>query len=414
MLIKAATSRIVIVILIIVFKVSTLTNYVRTNVGSLTITQGLLGEKYMYSPAKIRRVLADHPRGQLWTIQWAVQRGEWLEILDYFENQLSQEKQDDLLLISSVGTAAYQLGDVSLALSLWLQSGNYQALIALADESTLKGDTSTTMTALNMAYALFPERATTRFAKALIFVERDYEHAVLVLKTSLATFPNSLYGRVWWRYLGDAYFAQEMWLDAQDAYKEALVQNTNDWAAQIGLGWVLYRLGGEKIDVVTMFQKAIETDPKQGDAYYALAQLYTEEGDISRADQWYRLALQHRPDKFAWYVSWAQALHEAGKIDAALVIYEDIATQFPDSDVAHYLVFQVSMELQHYDKAEQAIERAIAVTPEPNQIYFLQAAMLYERLEKYEQAIVMYRQVMMLEPDNIKAITALEHLKHHE
>ncbi len=72
--------------------------------------------------------------------------------------------------------------------------------------------------------------------------------------------------------LGNVYFDLKDYIEAEDAYRQAIAKDPNDAAAYSNLG-ILLRLNGRIEDVLPLLEKMIEINPEDFNPYLAIASI---------------------------------------------------------------------------------------------------------------------------------------------
>ena len=119
------------------------------------------------------------------------------------------------------------------------------------------------------------------------------------------------------------------------------------------------------------FIKAVETDPSNGDAYYALGHLYFLRQEYAKAIEAFKKTLEITPDSSAAFNYMGQALEIMGRVEEAVLAYQN------------------AMNNLQYE------------TP---QLPHWNLALLYKKGERYEMALEQLQHVRRMEPNNIAVL----------
>jgi len=106
----------------------------------------------------------------------------------------------------------------------------------------------------------------------------------------------------------------------------------------------------------------------------------------------------------------AEALRKSGKTDAAIEAIEQLAQARPDLPLVHVTLGDTLRELDRFDEASKAYERAIALFAEPAQsqwIVYFARGITYERTDRWELAEADFRTALELQPDQPQVLNYL-------
>ena len=242
----------------------------------------------------------------------------------------------------------------------------------------------------------------------------DFDLGELVLRQSIASYPTSNHVQSWQRELAELARAQNRWEDAEQIYEQLLAENPEDWASQIGLGWLYYERGDGLNKAIVSFSKAVEMEPNRGDGYFAIGQALTEQSDYAAAEIWYERALQRSQDKRWWYVYRAENATGAGKSDLALEIYQDLLARFPTYAIGYFQISWAYRLAEQPREAIEAINRAIELTTNPDQWMLVRAGEIYEWVAENDRAAEYYRMALAINVENDRAREGLRRLESNQ
>ena len=152
-------------------------------------------------------------------------------------------------------------------------------------------------------------------------------------------------------------------------------------------------------DAVTFFKKAIEINPREEDAYYELAEAYKSAGEVDLAIEYYNKAIQIHPNNNGYaynglanvyeqksmdeeakdilkqgiqiapsypalHYNLARLLGKKGDKAGAIEEYKAAIEQDPSYAMAYNNLGETYGELERYDEATQALEKAVSLDPE--------------------------------------------------
>ena len=139
------------------------------------------------------------------------------------------------------------------------------------------------------------------------------------------------------------------------------------------------------------------------------------------------LRLQHQPDKAMAEAdaavktypknqelaeTRATMLGEAGHVDEAVAELQAFLTHRPIDRSIYIAIAQVYLQAKRFDDAEQAVQKALALSPSPEDqefALFVQGS-IYERQKKYEEAEKTFKKVLVVDPLNASASNYLGYM----
>jgi tetratricopeptide (TPR) repeat protein len=189
---------------------------------------------------------------------------------------------------------------------------------------------------------------------------------------SLADSPKNLTGN--WFDKGKSYLSQERYLEAIEAFKQAIRVNPNDWQAYSALG-VVYGLLERREEAIDAYKQTIKINPDDYDAHIFLGLAYQITERHEEAINVFRLALRLKPA--------SQKAREYLRVS-----YETLGTLYAKNE--------------RYQESVEAYKQAIKISP-PNADTFLLLGMSYSRLERLQESIQAYKQAIRLKPNFVDA-----------
>lgn len=366
-------------------------------------------------PAAGDAVPADHRSGHLWQARALLTAGQSLQAEALLQPVLAQGDYDAQRLQAEILAAR---GDLTGAIHQWAQVGAVDDLLLAARQAGQQGQVEVAMLAYRTAYGLAPERTVLPFAGFLRRERQDFATAETLLRDYIAAMPSSRYLVSWLRELGALYREQEAWDKAIAIYSQlvnTMPDSALDW---VQLGWIYYDHQNDPEQAMKHFQRAVTVAPQEGDGYYAIASFLSKQKDYHEAEYWFVQALERKPEQHWWWLNRASALQQAGNLVAALRVYTQIESRFPDFAPGFYQAAWVYYEVDQPAQAITAIERAIQymkssgvsqATTQAN--YHVRAGQLYEWSGQLQKAVVAYEQAERLDSSNRSAFEGLQRLK---
>lgn len=190
--------------------------------------------------------------------------------------------------------------------------------------------------------------------------------------------------------------------------KQALELEPDNYEAQFYMATALER-SGEKEQALVHYRRAARLDPEQGEPLQAIVDLQLERGELAEAEKALVQLMELTPDQPALLRLHADLLLRQGKSQEALAAYEAYLKRQPEDAPLHVTVGQLYREqgkledaLRHFAAAEQA-----AATADSAPLGAREHAETLAALERWRQAIPLYRKALAADPDNAELHAAL-------
>jgi tetratricopeptide (TPR) repeat protein len=144
----------------------------------------------------------------------------------------------------------------------------------------------------------------------------------------------------------------------------------------------------------------LELDPEEKyDAYLIIADVYRAADDINHAVSTYQKAIESYPGNSEAYVHLAQLLTDNNRIDEALEVCRQMASESELASTALVSIGNLLTAQKKYDEAEQSYRQAIDATPKESGPY-LELARLYEAQGKLVEMEKVLAQASIAFPDD--------------
>jgi len=305
-------------------------------------------------------------------LAWAeLGRGKMSEALAHFD-KVSNEK----------GTRAFGLYHKALALA---SAGDYEGADAILSGST-DGPLRATVSGV--------------LAHAEILSQLERNEAAVELLNSI--FGEELDPRV-----------TQLQTDLLDGKKLPFTKATQP---SEGLAEVFYTvagaLNGETDDGYTLLytRMAEYLDPNHIDAILISAGLLERLERYELATKAYNRVPRDNPSFHAAELGRADALRKAGKQEAAIEVLEQLAKSHGDLPSVHAALGDALRQLERYDLAAKAYDRALELSGEPTAndwfIYYARG-ICFERIDSWEKADADFRMALKLNPDQPQVLNYL-------
>ena len=186
--------------------------------------------------------------------------------------------------------------------------------------------------------------------------------------------------------------------DARQAF-EAAVRKAPDFAmAHYRLAHTLASLGDTDgaLREIDAAKRAATRLPSRDRGYIDAADAYFRR-DYAQAERLYRGLLEQHPYESEARLLLLYVLIDQGRTDEALAEADTLAEQDPGDEVAWSSVADLNLKLAHYDAADEALRRLVAIAPDnPNAYYLLGESHLFRG--RYDEAQAGYRKALQADP----------------
>lgn len=203
----------------------------------------------------------------------------------------------------------------------------------------------------------------------------------------------------------------EVYKNNETLFRDNLAKNPNSWLAYDTLGSVL--VAQSKYDeAIEYYKKALQIRPEYMEAYNNLGVALSEQGKIDEAIELYLKALKMKPDNAKAHNNFANALLMKGKIDEAIEHYQR-ALQINPYYWDCYNNLGVALKRKgEIDKAIANHRRALEINPGYAEAHYNLAIALSEQ-GKVDEAISHYKTALQIKPHYVEAYVNLGALFYH-
>ncbi|MBM3235956.1 redoxin domain-containing protein [Candidatus Poribacteria bacterium] len=164
-------------------------------------------------------------------------------------------------------------------------------------------------------------------------------------------------------------------------FEKAIQENPNDVEAYKLLGQIYERNQPPNPRAVEMYERAAEINPNDGEAYSELGRLYQMQGLHDKAISAFKKAIELVPFSTDLYPQLAQAYVSAGKPEEALKLAEELKERAENNAYIYVQLGDVYSVAQKQDEAIEAYKKAVELRPEER--YFKERlAQAYEKAGK--------------------------------
>jgi len=146
---------------------------------------------------------------------------------------------------------------------------------------------------------------------------------------------------------------------------------------------------------------AARTSPSSPQNHNNLGDLYGKRGDLKRAVEEFKKAIELRPGYADAYHNLANVYQEMGKIEEAIENYQKAIEYQPLLWQSHQNLAVIYYEQGQYELALQALEAAVKINPEETNLY-VNLAVVYSKLGNQEKAQEAMQKALQLDPENLR------------
>src|SRR5467141_611247 len=227
--------------------------------------------------------------------------------------------------------------------------------------------------------------------------EENLDIAVQVFERALAIDPGYALA---YAGLGDAYWKkyrsnkEPSWIGkSRAACQQASRLDSKLSSAHTCLGTLSAGTGNYQ-EAAREFERALETEPTNDDAFRGLAGAYERLGKPEEAENTYRRAIELRPHYWAGY-NWLGAFYYRHvRIREAAEMFNQVVALAPDSFLGYSNLGATYVEQARYADAIRILEQSIAIRP--SDYGYTNLGNAYFFLRRYEEADQAYQQAIKL------------------
>ena len=216
-----------------------------------------------------------------------------------------------------------------------------------------------------------------------------------------------------WNNLGNNAFRQQHFKEAISCYYKELINN-NDPIPFRALGRAFVELG-ETDSAKIYFEKSIKIDPSYGAAYFNLAQLEEDEGNLDYALQYAKKAFGLDNGNLEYQYVYGSLLAQLGHEEKAIDNLNIIVDKWPWHHGAHYNLGRALVRVGQNDIGESYLEKAEKLRSKQAKIDHLEntvravpddplsyavLAFNYRTVGRYNDAMHSYKVALYLDPSN--------------
>ncbi|HNE50785.1 MAG TPA: tetratricopeptide repeat protein [Chitinophagales bacterium] len=193
--------------------------------------------------------------------------------------------------------------------------------------------------------------------------------------------------------------------EAITRFNEVLKLDPKNDAAYYELARIAFESGN--MDKSTeLSQKAIKLNPSNEFYYQYLAEAKGEKKDYDGASKVYETLIKLKPKEYDYYYDWAYMLSKANKYKEALAVYDELEQK---TGVQEELVFQkqpLYIKLGRVEDCVKDIEKLVKLYPDETR-YVNLIGEVYQANKMYDKAIQTYQHILNTDPNNAEALLSM-------
>ena len=163
--------------------------------------------------------------------------------------------------------------------------------------------------------------------------------------------------------LGQVYLRLGLLPKAETAFRKALAFHIVSADAHAGLG-VCLQMQGKTQEAIAEHQRALAIDPRNVSARVSLAALYTEQGQLGKAEEQLHLGVTEQPGHGMLYARLAIISLYRQRLFEAMVFAQQAVSLLPNSAIAHFVLGQVYQEQGRTVQAGDQFRLAATLDPQ--------------------------------------------------
>jgi TolB-like protein/Tfp pilus assembly protein PilF len=187
--------------------------------------------------------------------------------------------------------------------------------------------------------------------------------------------------------------------EAERACHRGLTQDAGAGEVFTALG-NLYRLSGQPEEAATKYEQAIALNSRNVDAYFGLAETYTQRNDNDNAEMTYQRAIDMQPGYWRGHLMMGRFLYYAGRFPEALEFFNRVVSLVPDNATGHLNLGSSYYLLGDFANAAEAWRRSIELEPSPSA--YVNVGSSYFFLGRFDDAAEMYQKASELAPEDFE------------
>ena len=189
---------------------------------------------------------------------------------------------------------------------------------------------------------------------------------------------------------------------AEEAFRDAITIDSTIVDAYKNLGFCRYR-SGDIDGAIRAYERASSVAPEDVDVWARLGLLRLRKGDYERAVEEIRRGVRLRPSDPKLWAFLASACGRAGMIEEAIEAYKRASELDPNDPDVWYNLGVLYGQNGKYDKAARCYEEVLKLSPQDEEARMSLAELYVYRLDRWDDALSLLRDIVKDEPENGEA-----------
>lgn len=211
----------------------------------------------------------------------------------------------------------------------------------------------------------YPEFSKCYYELGHLYLKKDEKiNALSAFKLALKYEENNPYYQ---NSLAYAYVQLEQYDAAIELYKKALEQNPNDeWSAVVAqaLATIYHQVKGNSEAAISMLENSLLLTQNKSQVYEAIADIYYDLENLSKAIEYYQLALKDNDQNPKVYSRLAMTYWEEDEIEKSIIFYSKALELDPGYEIAYNNLGVVFLDgIGDAKRASDYFKNAIALNP---------------------------------------------------
>jgi tetratricopeptide (TPR) repeat protein len=162
---------------------------------------------------------------------------------------------------------------------------------------------------------------------------------------------------------------------------------------------------GEYDLAISEFNKALEINPRDANAYYNRGLAYWHEGKFDQAILDYSKAIEINPGLAEAYINRGSAYSKKKQYDQAISDYDKALERNPNLEVAYNNRGLAYLNTKRYDQAISDFNKALEIDPKDAEAY-VNRGLSYSNKSEYDRAISDYNTALEINPKDARGYTS--------
>ena len=203
-----------------------------------------------------------------------------------------------------------------------------------------------------------------------------------------------------------SHFLAGDWAEAQGAFEELDKKYSDEPFIKLIRGNIDYSRG-DLNEAVEHYKKAIELNPRYGNAYYKLGVCYYRMGRLDKALEAFNRVVEMKDQSHAM-ASYFVGLIELflGRDQAAGEAFESFHEKSPESRIANFYLAHMKIRQKQFDQALSLLQELVEETPDFAEVHYMLGIAHYG-LHNNTQAVKCFQKALEINPEDERSRSKL-------